>query len=206
MAGRFCGHSDPDLNDLGRRQLAEVVNRLAEYPIQRIYSSDLRRARQTAEAIASRYGIGVEVRPGLREIHFGDWEGLSWSKIEARDAALAKRWAERCPDVTPPGGESLPQFERRVRAESESLFAAAAERPIAVVSHAGFIRLLLTIFYGVPDEEAWKLTSEYGSVVALDTEPIRKSEVADSTSQVFEGPGKQRSRIGQTATGQPILL
>jgi len=125
MASRFCGHSDPELNQRGRQQLAGVVDRLSEYAIQRIYTSDLRRARQTAEAIASRFGIGFEVRPGLREIHFGLWEGLSWSEIEERDPVLAKIWAEQYPNSTAPGGESLQQFERRVHAESAFLFAAA---------------------------------------------------------------------------------
>jgi alpha-ribazole phosphatase/probable phosphoglycerate mutase len=191
MAGRFCGHSDPELNERGHQQLAGVVDRLSGYAIRRIYTSDLRRARQTAEAIASHFGIGVEVRPGLREIHFGQWEGLSWSEIEARDAALAKSWAERYPNVTAPGGESLQQFERRVCAESAFSFAAATEFPIAVVAHAGFMRVLLTKFYGIPEEEAWKLTKEYGSVVALDTNVIHKFAVEESTGQVFETLSKK---------------
>ena len=180
MAGRFCGHSDPELSPRGRQQLAGVVDRLSEYAIQQIYTSDLRRARQTAEAIASHFGIGVEVRPGLREIHFGLWEGLSWSEIEACDPVLAKSWAERYPNCTAPSGESLQRFERRARAEGAFLFAAATECPIAVVAHAGFMRVLLTMFYGVSEEEAWNLTKEYGSVVALDTNLIRKFRAAES--------------------------
>ncbi len=180
MTSRFCGRSDPELNERGHQQLTGVVDRLSECAIRRIYTSDLRRARQTAEAIASRYGIKFEVRPGLREIHFGQWEGLSWSEIEACNPVLAKIWAERYPNSTAPGAESLQQFERRVRAESAFLFAAATECPIAVVAHAGFMRVLLTMFYGVPEEEAWKLTKEYGSVVALDTNLIRKFTVAES--------------------------
>ena len=180
MAGRFCGHSDPELNQRGRQQLAGVVDRLSEYAIRRIYASDLRRARQTAEAIATHFGIGFEVRPGLREIHFGIWEGLSWSEIEARDPVLAKSWAEQYRTLTAPGGESMQQFERRVCAESAFLFAAATECPIAVVAHAGFMRVLLTNFYGVPEEEAWKIAKEYGSVVALDTNLIREFAVEES--------------------------
>lgn len=168
MAGRFCGHSDPELNERGRQQLAGVVDRLSEYAIRRIYTSDLRRARQTAEAIASHLGIGFEVRPGLREIYFGQWEGLSWSEIETRDPVMAKKWVEEYPNSTAPGGESVEQFDRRVCAESAFLFAAATKCPIAVVAHAGFMRVLLTKLYGVPEEEAWKLTKEYGSVVALE--------------------------------------
>jgi len=180
MAGQFCGHSDPELNGRGYQQRAGVVDRLSEYAIQRIYTSDLRRARQTAEAIASHFGIGFEVRPGLREIHFGLWEGLSWSEIEACDPVLAKKWIEEYPNSTAPGGESIQDFGRRVRAESAFLFAAATECPIAVVAHAGFMRVLLTKFCGVLEEEAWKLTKEYASVVALDTNLIRKCAAEES--------------------------
>ena len=199
MAGRFCGHSVPELNESGRQQLPGVVDRLSEYAVRRIYTSDLRRARQTAEAIAAHFGIGFEVRTGLREIHFGQWEGLSWSEIEARDAALAKSWAERYANVAAPGGESLQQFERRVCAESAFLFAVATECPIAAVAHAGFIRALLTNFYGVLEEEAWKLTKEYGSVVALDTNLIRKFTAEESAGQVFETLSKKRLNVTQEA-------
>jgi alpha-ribazole phosphatase len=174
MAGRFCGHSDPELNERGHQQLAGVVDRLSQYAIRRIYTSDLRRARQTAEVIATHFRADFKIRPGLREIYFGQWEGLSWSEIEARDPVLAKSWAQQYPNATAPGGESSQPFEHRVRAEGAFLLAAATECPIAVVTHAGFMRVLLTNFYGVLEAAAWKLTREYGSVVALDTNLIRK--------------------------------
>jgi alpha-ribazole phosphatase/probable phosphoglycerate mutase len=169
MAGRFCGHSDPEVNSRGRQQLAGIVDRLSEYPIQRIYTSDLRRAIQTAEAIAAHFGLGFEIRSGLREIHFGTWEGLSWNEIQERDPVAANCWAEQYPNLTAPGGEPFQQFRQRVSAEASFLNTVATEFPIAVVTHAGFIRVLLTSFYGVTEQEAWRLTKDYGSVVALDT-------------------------------------
>ena len=191
MAGRFCGHSDPELNERGRQQLAGIVDRLSEYAIRRIYASDLRRTRQTAQAIGSHFGMEVVVRPGLREIQFGQWEGLSWSEIEACEPALAKSWAEQHPNSTAPGGESFQQFEQRVRAESAFLFAAATECSIAVVAHAGFMRVLLTNFYGTREEEAWKLTKEYGSVVGLDMNVIRKFAAEESAGQVIDSLSKK---------------
>jgi alpha-ribazole phosphatase len=191
MAGRFCGHSDPELNERGHGQLAGVVDRLSEYAVRRIYTSDLRRARQTAEVIAAHFGKDFKIRPGLREIHFGQWEGLSWSEIEARDPVLAKSWAQQYPNATAPGGESAQKFGHRVRAECVFLFAAATECPIAVVTHAGFMRVLLTNFYGVLEAAAWKLTREYGSVVALDTNLIRKFAVEEPAGQGFETLSKK---------------
>jgi adenosylcobinamide-GDP ribazoletransferase len=82
MAGRFCGHSDPDVNAKGRAQLTELAHLLSAEAIDAVYSSDLRRARSTAQAIAAARNIPLSLRPALREIDFGQWEGLSWEQIE----------------------------------------------------------------------------------------------------------------------------
>jgi alpha-ribazole phosphatase/probable phosphoglycerate mutase len=179
MAGRFCGHSDPELNERGRQQLAELLNRLSEHAIRRVYTSDLRRARQTAEAIAKHFAAGLHVRPGMREIHFGLWEGLSWTEIEARDPVLAKAWAEKYPNSTAPGGESFDQFESRVRGEVAVLLGESTKAPSAVVTHAGFIRVVLTNWCGISEQEAWDRTKDYGSVVALDTDHIDQTAIED---------------------------
>jgi alpha-ribazole phosphatase len=168
LAGRFCGHSDPELNERGRQQLAGLVNKLSAHNIRRVYTSDLRRAQQTAEAIARCFGAGLHVRPGLREIHFGLWEGLSWNEIEMRDPLLAKRWADEYPNATAPGGEPFPEFESRVVREIAYLLDEAT-KPIAVVAHAGFIHVVLTSLCGISDQEAWDCTKDYASVVELDT-------------------------------------
>lgn len=182
MAGRFCGQSDPELNEQGRQQLAGLVNRLSQHAIRRVYTSDLRRARQTAEAIARHFGAGLHVRSGLREIDFGLWEGLSWSEIGVRDPALAKSWAEMYPNSTAPGGEPFQQFEARVRRETAFLLGEAAESPIAVVTHAGFIRVVLTKWCRISEQEAWDRTKDYGSVVALDTNQIDRTQDESSDS------------------------
>jgi len=169
MTGRFCGHSDPEINARGRLQLARLVSMLSQHTIRRVYTSDLRRAQQTAEAIAAQSGARVHLRPSLREIHFGRWEGLAWSDIQCRDSILAKGWVEEYPNSTAPGGESFQLFALRVRREFAFLLREAAESPIAIVTHAGFIRVVLTSSCRVSEQEAWDRTKEYGSVVALGT-------------------------------------
>ncbi len=183
MAGRFCGASDPELNERGHQQLAGLVTRMSEHAIRQVYTSDLRRSQQTAEAIAKRFGAGLHVRPGLREIHFGLWEGLSWSEIEARDPAGAKRWAEEYPNSTAPGGESFQQFESRVRREIAFLLGEATKSPIAVVTHAGFIRVVLMYRCRMSAQEAWDRTKDYGSVVAIDTNHIDVAGIEESNSE-----------------------
>ena len=196
MAGRFCGHSDPELNERGRQQLAGLMTMLSEHAIRRVYTSDLRRAQQTAEAIAKHFGAGLLVRPGLREIHFGQWEGLSWNEIEGRDKGLAARWAETHPNSTAPAGESYQRFASRVHREMAFLLAEVTKSPIAAVTHAGFIRVVLTNWCGVSEQDAWDRTKDYGSIVALDTSHIESAGIEDSDSRcpginhIQQGEGK----------------
>jgi broad specificity phosphatase PhoE len=154
---------------------------LSGHAIRRVYTSDLRRAQQTAEAIAKHFGAGLHVRPGLREIHFGLWEGLSWSEIEVRDPALAKNWAEQYPNSAAPGGESFQDFLARAREETAFLQGQATKSPIAVVSHAGFIRAVLTNWCRVSEQEAWDRTTEYGSIVTVDSDLISHGGGAGGT-------------------------
>jgi alpha-ribazole phosphatase/probable phosphoglycerate mutase len=167
LADRFCGHSDPELNEQGRRQVPNLVKTLSEYAIQRVYASDLRRAQQTAETIAKHFKAELHVRSGLREIDFGLWEGLSWNEIEVLDPIAANHWTDAYPDSTAPGGEPIQQFQLRVCEEVDSLLREATNCTSAVVTHAGFMRVALTRLYGVSEQEAWSRTKEYGSVVAL---------------------------------------
>ena len=81
---RWQGHADPPLNDRGREQAAELARRLAGIRIDAVYSSDLARARETAELVAAAIGIAVVVDPALREIDVGEWRGLTTTEIEAR--------------------------------------------------------------------------------------------------------------------------
>jgi len=140
MAGRFCGHADPQLNSRGRAQLPRLLKQLSHAEFEKIFASDLTRARQTAEAIGHRFGLDVVYRPGLREISFGDWEGRSWNEIEIRDPDRARRWIEEYPYFPAPGGETFESFHARVRREIEFLVERA---PAAVVTHAGFLRVVL---------------------------------------------------------------
>src|SRR5271165_4550090 len=117
MAGRFCGQSDPDLNAQGRTQLAALRGLLSAETIDGVYSSDLRRARSTAHAIAATRNIPLTLRPALREIDFGRWEGLSWGQIEQMDPEYARRWVDAYPQLPAPAGESFQAFEARILEE-----------------------------------------------------------------------------------------
>jgi alpha-ribazole phosphatase len=164
MAGRFCGHSDPELNAQGHGQLGGLARALSTDTIGAIYSSDLRRAQCTAQAIATERNIPLTLRPALREIHFGAWEGLSWAEIELLDPEYARRWVDGYPHVTAPAGESFREFEARVLKEVSRLVSRDGES-IAVVTHAGVLRVILKHLHGCSEQEAWQQTKPYCCVV-----------------------------------------
>jgi alpha-ribazole phosphatase/probable phosphoglycerate mutase len=176
MAGRFCGHSDPLLNQHGRIQLVSLIQRLEGEQFQAIYTSDLARARQTADAIAVHFGVEVHERRGLREIYFGEWEGLCWTEIESHDPEAARRWVTGYPHLPTPGGETWPDFQTRVFEESEFLRQQALREPILAVTHAGFLRVALPHFQANSDQKILELASEYASVTSIADRILRLPE------------------------------
>jgi broad specificity phosphatase PhoE len=165
MAGRFCGHSDPDLNAAGLEHARQAAERIAEEKIQRIYASDLRRAAHTAEIVGARIGVEVEFRSGLRELGFGAWEGLAWSEIEERFPREAGRWIREFPHRAAPQGEEYADFTARVENAMELLLVEAKSATIAVVAHRGAISHALTAFFGYTEADAWNATAQYGAVI-----------------------------------------
>lgn len=80
MAGTFCGHSNPPINARGQHQIQTLINTLHGEEIECIFTSDLARAAYTARALADAFRVPCIERPNLREIDFGNWEGLTWQQ------------------------------------------------------------------------------------------------------------------------------
>jgi probable phosphoglycerate mutase len=148
---RLQGHLDIDLNDLGRWQAQRVGLALADSGISTIYCSDLRRAHDTALAIAQHSGIAptdLRLEPGLRERSFGSFQGLTYTEVGERHPEDALRWKQRDPHWAPPGGESPTALRQRI---TTTLHAIAAQHPgehIALVSHGGVLDMLYRLATG----------------------------------------------------------
>jgi len=146
QAMRMQGHTDIPLNAEGKEQAKRIATRLSTInpSIEAVWSSDLSRARQTAEAIAAPLRLPVRTTPLLREIMLGEWEGLNAEEIEARgDGELLRRYRLSPHGQRPPGGETLDQvWERMMRARDE-ITAAHTVGQIAIVGHGGTLRALL---------------------------------------------------------------
>lgn len=171
MAGRFCGHTDPDLNCIGEMQLARIAARVVRHGIDRIIASDLRRALRTAQAIGQEIGIEPELRPRLREIHFGLWEGLSWNEIIEEYPNEAQTWVAEFPTRSAPDGELYIAFCERIDAELNSLLNTSDEGATAIVTHRGPMQYALTTFFGRTDKEAFEQTAGYGAVIVVASPP-----------------------------------
>lgn len=161
MAGTFCGQSDPPVNAAGHAQTGVLLRSLRGQSFDAVYTSDLRRARITAAALADFFSIACITRCALREIHFGAWEGLAWREIESLDPAYARQWIEAYPNLSAPGGESFRSFEARVNAEIEYILCQRDHRRVLVVTHAGVMRSILRSRCRFGENEAWALTREY---------------------------------------------
>jgi 2,3-bisphosphoglycerate-dependent phosphoglycerate mutase len=138
---RWQGHSDTPLNELGRDQARALADELEHEPLGAIYSSDLRRAYETAREVADRKGMDVIVDSDLREIHLGVWEGLTSNEIEERWPDDLGRW--RSGDVVlGRGGETHEELRERVLRAAHRIAAAHPGEQVLVVSHGGALRAL----------------------------------------------------------------
>lgn len=156
--GRLLGRADPPLTELGLAQAAAAAAALAPLCPAIVVSSPLRRARQTAEAVATACGLDVAVEPRLVEIDYGEWEGASGSGGPGRD------WRH---DATfrPPGGESLAQVAARVGAWCEESVAAGAT--IVAVSHVSPIKQAVGWVLGCDPSVAWRMYLAVASITRI---------------------------------------
>ncbi|MBI3346807.1 MAG: histidine phosphatase family protein [Burkholderiales bacterium] len=141
-ATRIQGHTDIPLSPLGLAQAERLAEALADEPLTAIYSSDLSRARQTAEALARARHLPVRFDTQLRERAFGRFEGLSWDEISQGFPEDAARWRRREPDFEVGGGESLNAFSARCLEAARRAAAAHPGQDIALVAHGGVLDCL----------------------------------------------------------------
>ena len=139
---RIQGHIDIPLNERGQWQAARVAQALRDEPLAAIYSSDLTRARQTATPLAEALGLSVITHVGLRERHFGDFEGKTWEEIETGWPEQALAWRQRVPEFAPTGGENLLQLQAHVVGTVLELARRHPGEQVVMVAHGGVMDVL----------------------------------------------------------------
>ena len=129
--GRWQGWADPPLNETGRAQARTLATQLRETEFDAVYSSDLRRAYETAEIVAEPHGSAVIADAGLREIDVGSWSGLTHAELEVQ-----------FPNGDRPDGETREEHAARVLAAVERIARAHPGERILLVTHGGTMRAL----------------------------------------------------------------
>ncbi len=148
---RMQGQIDLALNALGEAQAASLGPYFADCPAAALYSSDLVRARQTAQPIAAALRLPLRLDPALRERHFGRCEGLTLDEVAARFADDAQAFASGDPDYAAPGGgESRRQHQRRIVDCIERLARSHRGQTIVIVTHGGVLDVIYRKALGLP--------------------------------------------------------
>jgi len=154
------------LNEMGRRQAAELPDVLEAIPIDAIYSSPLERARETAEPLAARRGLPVHVREAFGEVHFGEFSGHSLETL-AKTQAWVNYNGFRS-GLRPPGGEFVVQVQARFLGELDAIRAERPGQNVVIVSHADSIKAILALFLGAPVDLFDRIGIDPASVSILD--------------------------------------
>ena len=163
---RYMGQAEYPLSERGREQAQKLALRFASLPLSTIASSDLARCLDTARPLARAKGITVLALPEFREINLGSWEGLGFDQVRARFPGEFERRGLDLTHFRTPGGESFNDVRVRVVPAYESLVA-QTQGDLALVTHAGVIRVLLSHLLGTPLAEMFQYRPRHAGIYVL---------------------------------------
>ena len=143
ILGKTQGHGNSDLTEKGIDQAKDLADAMVKYPIDYIYSSDLGRAVQTAEIIADKFDKEVIATPSLREMGFGEWEGLLIKEIQEKYGDVYKTWRNEPHLAEIPGGETLHIIKERTDKFLKELNEKYDGKHIVLVTHSVTARVIL---------------------------------------------------------------
>lgn len=164
--GGFRGRLDDALTETGWAQMRAAVGEGCRWSA--LVSSPLQRCAAFADELAARHGLPLSVEAGLRELDFGQWEGLSPATLMESDALGLERFWNDPYAFPPPGGEAMGDFESRVFAALERLYRTHEGTTLLVVTHGGVMRLLGALANGLPAKRLLEVVVSHGECMVLD--------------------------------------
>ena len=204
--GRFQGHLDPPLGDDGREEAELLAQRMArsdDLRPNRIVSSTLARALETAEALGIAVGVGVEPDPRLIEIGQGDWEGRTHADLAETDPERYEAWRRDAGIRQPPGGETIEATTARVSALLDELLVGDGAWPVCLVSHGGTIRILARVLLASAATTSWSLDVDNASLgVCSEIEPGWRLDRWNDTVHLL---GRTATHVDEVE-GRPLAL
>ncbi len=173
---RYQGQTDIALNEKGIEQSRRAARRLAAEEINAMYSSDLKRALQTARIIAAEHGLqeAVHETPLLREMNFGDLEGLRFNEIDEKYQLIFSAdasWRSAGPNIRVPGGESISDMSSRIERFMSELSRHRQNDTVLVASHGGPLQVLTCLLLEVGIEHWWQLRFSAASISVIENHP-----------------------------------
>ena len=165
---RFRGRTDLSLDDTGLAQARALAERLADRPIVAVYSSPLKRAVETAWPTARQLSLPVQPLPGIIDVNYGDWQGLSHPEVANAYPDLYRLWLEKPQRVRFPHGESLRQVRLRGMAALKEVAARHKGRVILLVAHQVVNKVLVCAMLGLDNSHFWRIRQDNACINIFD--------------------------------------
>jgi probable phosphoglycerate mutase len=155
---RFRGQTVTPLSEQGLREAKLTARAIAaRWELSAVYTSAVRRAHETGEAIAEPFGLHAIDEPGILDMDYGEWTGLSFEEARARDPEIYRVCFERASAFRPPNGESFEELRERSVAAVKTIAERHGGQSVAVVTHTVIIRLILLGFMNMSTDEFWRI-------------------------------------------------
>ena len=167
LRGRIYGSLDPGLSERGRAHADALAGDLAREPIAAVYTSPLQRARATAAPLAAQLGLEAVVEPDLRELDFGELEGLTIAEAAER-YPVESGWMLAPGDAVFPGGETVAALRARATGAARTVAERHADGTVAVFTHAVTIRAILADALAMPPDAMFRLDQSYGGISVVE--------------------------------------
>jgi len=165
---RFNGRTEAPLDPEGQAQLHRVADYLSADPPTAIYSSPLQRCRDSAAVLGRAFGLEVRIEPDLREMDFGELDGLNYAEAHQRFPGESRAWYHDLAGYRLPGAETMSEVQERAWAALEAVVAGHPGTTVAVQAHGAVNRLILARVLDLAIDQILTLAQDYGCLNILD--------------------------------------
>lgn len=167
---RLSGHIDSYISEEGKEQIDKITNYLKDFDIDKIYTTTSSRTKDTVKKLSELKSIEIIEKESLKEISFGDFEGLTFDEIKDKYPKEFQDMIEKGYEYKYPNGESLIDSYNRVCIELDNIISNNDDRTILICSHGGTIRNIITYLISNSYKHHWNFKIDNGSVTILEVQ------------------------------------